>query len=232
MHKTGSETTNSDWKTLYKISGTAALVSVALIPITAVAFFIWPLFPCPALEIFALIQADRLAGLMSLDFLYLLGNLVAFPIFLALYVTLKRTNESLALIALALGLVGLVSIISARPVFEMLSLSDQYAAATSDVQRAQFLAAGEAMLALFHGTAFNAHYILGSASLLISAALMLRSETYSKMTAYVGLITNIVVFGLYIPRIGVYISLLSVLGYLLWNIMIARRLFWLAKDSS
>ena len=162
-------------------------------------------------------------------FQYLLGNFVAFPIFLALYVTLKRTNESMALIALILGLVGFVSIIPARPILEMFSLSEQYAAATTELRRSELLGAGEALLALFHGTAFNVHYVAGSASLLISATLMLRGQVYSKQTAYVGLVTNIVVFGLYVPVIGVYISILSVLGYLIWNLMLARRLFQLGQ---
>ena len=96
----------------------------------------------------------------------------------------------------------------------MLALSDLYAAATTDAQRAIYLAAAESTLALFHGTAFNAHYILGSTSLLISSFLMLRSEVFGKRTAYVGILTNVVVFGLYVPTIGVYLSLLSVVGYL------------------
>jgi len=56
---------------------------------------------------------------------------------------------------------------------------------------------------------------------------MLRSEIFGKRTAYVGIVTNIVVFGLYVPKVGIYISLLSVVGYLIWYILIARRLFQL-----
>jgi hypothetical protein len=88
------------------------------------------------------------------------------------------------------------------------------------------------MLAQFHGVAYHAHYILGSASLLISSFLMLRSDTFSKATAYVGIVTNIVVFGLYVPGIGVYISMLSVVGYLIWYILIARRLIQLGWGAT
>ena len=56
---------------------------------------------------------------------------------------------------------------------------------------------------------------------------MLLSDIFGKATAYVGIVTNIVVFGLYVPEVGVYISLLSVLGYVIWYILIARRLFQL-----
>ena len=44
---------------------------------------------------------------------------------------------------------------------------------------------------------------------------------------YVGIVTNLLVFGLYVPGIGVYLSLLSVLGMALWYILIARALFQL-----
>ena len=224
-----AETADSNWKSLYKVGGVAALISVVIIPITIVAYFVWPPFPD---DILVVIQEDRLAGLMSLDFLYLLGNFFAIPLFLVLYVTLKRVSESFSAIALALGFVGLLSLVLSRPILEMFAISDQYAAATTDAQRAIYLAAGEAVLTLFHGTAFNVHYLLGSASLLISSFLMLRSDIFGKRTAYVGIVTNIVVFGLYVPKIGIYISLLSVVGYLIWYILIARRLFQLGRGVS
>jgi uncharacterized membrane protein YczE len=88
------------------------------------------------------------------------------------------------------------------------------------------------MLSHFHGIAYHAHYILGSVSLLISSFLMLRSDTFRKATAYVGIVTNIVVFGLYVPEIGVWLSMLSVVGYLVWYILIARRLIQLGWGGS
>ena len=44
--------------------------------------------------------------------------------------------------------------------------------------------------------------------------------------------TNIVVFGLYVPEVGVWISMLSVVGYLIWYILIARRLIQLGWGGS
>jgi hypothetical protein len=209
----------------------AALLSVAVIPLTIVAFFVWPLWPD---DILAVIQSNWLAGLMGLDFGYLFSSLFALPFFLVLYVLLREVDEGWALVALVLGLVGLVCLVPARPIPEMFALSDQYAAAITEAERATYLVAAKSMLTHFHGMAFQVHYILGSASLLVSSFLMLRSPTYSRATAYVGLVTNVVVFGLYVPVVGVYISMLSVVGYLVWYIMIARRLFqlgWGENDS-
>jgi hypothetical protein len=217
------------WQRLYKIGAVAALISVVIIPLTIVAFFVWPLWPD---DVLLVIQEDWLAGLMGLDFMYLFSNVFALPFFLVLYVTLKEVDESWALIALPLGLLGLVCLVPARPIPEMFVLSGRYAAAATDAERAIYQAAGEAMLAHFHGMAYHTHYVLGSASLLISSFLMLRSDTFSKATAYVGIVTNVVVFGLYVPQVGAYISLLSVVGYLIWYILIARRLFQLGWGGS
>ena len=220
---------DSRWRTLYRIGAVAALISVVIIPLSIVAFSVWPLWPD---NILAVIQEDWFAGLMGLDFMYLLGNVFAVPFFLVLYVTLKEVEEGWALVALTMGLIGLVCLVPARPIPEMFALSDQYAAATTEAERATYLVAGEAMLTHFHGMAYHAHYILGSASLLISSFLMLRSATFSRATAYVGIVTNIIVFGLYVPEVGVWISMLSVVGYLVWYILIARRLFQLGWGSS
>ena len=224
-----AQSEDSRWRSLYRIGAVAALVSVVVIPITIVAFFIWPLWPDNILD---LIQQDWLSGLMGLDFGYLISNVFAVPFFLVLYVTLKEVDEGWALVALALGLIGLACLVPARPIPEMFALSDQYAAATTEAERASYLVASEAMLTRFHGMAYHAHYVLGSASLLISSFLMLRSTTFNRATAYVGIVTNIVVFGLYVPAVGVWISMLSVVGYLIWYVLIARKLIQLGWGGS
>jgi hypothetical protein len=220
---------DSRWRSLYRIGAVAAVISVLVIPLSIAAFFLWPLWPDNILDV---LQDDWLAGLMGLDFMYLFSNIFAIPFFLVLYVTLKEVDEGWALVALALGLTGLVCLVPARPIPEMFALSDQYAAATTDAERAIYEANGQAMLAHFHGMAYQAHYILGSTSLLISSFLMLRSDTFRKATAYVGIVTNIVVFGLYVPEVGVWISMLSVVGYLVWYILVARRLIRLGWGGS
>jgi hypothetical protein len=224
-----AQTQDDRWRGLYKIGAVAVLISIVIIPLSIVAFVLWPPFPD---DILVAIQEDWLAGLMGLDFMYLLGNVFTIPFFLVLYVTLREVDDSWALIALTMGLLGLICLVPARPIPEMFTLSDHYAAATTEAERAGYLAAGDGMLAHFNGMAYHAHYVLGSLSLLISSFLMLRSDTYSKATAYVGIVTNIVVFGIYVPQVGTYISLLSVVGYVIWYILIARKLFQLGWGVS
>ena len=65
--------------------------------------------------------------------------------------------------------------------------------ATTDAAKSQCIAAGEALLALFDGIGWFLNTLLGGLSLLVSSLLMLRSNVYSKATAYVGILTSIAV---------------------------------------
>lgn len=222
------------WTDLYKIGGLTVIGLVVLIILGGIAFAIWPYLPGDASteEIFQAIQDDRFGGLMALDFLLFVSNLLGILLFLALYVSLKRVNESYALIALALGLVGVAAIVPARPMSELLSLSDLYASAATDAAESQYLAAGEAILAFFNGTAWSVNTFLGALSFLTSSLLMLRSGIFSKATAYVGIISNLAVCGFFVPVIGTVLLFVSLPGYLIWYILLAPRFFQLARDTS
>jgi hypothetical protein len=128
-----------------------------------------------------------------------------------------------------LSVIGGMAFVAARPALEMLSLSQQYAAATTDAHRAAVLAAGETMVAIFHGTAFQVSYLLGSVTGFLIGAAMLRSDVFSRATAYLRIGSSVFDFGIFIPGIGLYISLLSVLFLLAFNILVAHRLLQLGS---
>jgi hypothetical protein len=135
-------------------------------------------------------------------------------------------------IATVLGLVEAVVFIVARPALEMLYLSNQYAAATTDAQRAALLAAAETMLAVFHGTAFHVGINLFSLYYLIVPIVMLRSGIFGRVTAYAGIAAAVLNWGLYVPgEIGLLFFALSVVQLLVWNALIARRLFRLGGTA-
>lgn len=224
---------DSTWKLLYWVGGAAALISAVFIPIQVVVFIVWP----PPIEgtvtdWFTLFEDNRLVGLLDLDLLLVADNVLLVPIFLALYVLLRRGSESIMAIATALGFLGIALFVASNPAFEMLSLSDQYAAATTDVQRSTFLAAGEAMLATWQGTSFQSAYILGSVAGIAIGAVMLGSGVFSNLAGWMAILANAVGLGLYIPTVGVYISVFSVLFLEIWYILIARRLFQLGQRAS
>ena len=60
---------------------------------------------------------------------------------------------------------------------------------------------------------------------------MLRSSTFSKGTAYLRLASSILDFGLFVPVIGLYVSLASVACLVVFNALVARRLLQLGTDT-
>ena len=221
------------WKDLYKMAGIAAIVSEIVILLGIVTYFIWPYAPGTKTteSIFLLLQSDPFGGLVSLDLFLFIGNLFSILLFLALYVSLQQVNESYALIALAAGLIGVVLLIPSRPLFELLSLSGRYAAATTDAAKNQYIATGDTLLALFDGTGWFMSTLLGAISLLVSSLLMLRSNVYAKSTAYVGILTNVVVCGFFIPVFGKFLLFLSLPGYMIWYFLLAKRFFQMGGDA-
>jgi hypothetical protein len=94
------------------------------------------------------------------------------------------------------------------------------------------VASGQAMLAIYQGTAFDVSYVLLGVAPLIISIVMLRSNVFGKVTAYVGIVANVLAVGFFVPAIGVFLSLVSVVGLLIWYILIARRLFLLTQGVS
>jgi hypothetical protein len=220
-----------DWTLLYRLGGGAAVLLAVLMVLHSAVFFVAGL-PVTVAQWFALFQRNALLGLLAFELLMVVYVVLSVPVVLAVCAALWRTNPSLIAVYLALGLVGIVAFIAARPAFEMLSLSSGHAAATTDAQRSAYLAAGEAMLAIFHGTAFQVSYVLGSVTGLIVAAVMLRSPVFGRATAYLRIASSVLDFGLFVPTIGLFISLFSVLCLLAFNVLVARRLFQLARSSA
>lgn len=225
-----AETAEPRWKGLYTIGGVAALVTVALIPLQVVAFVLWPPpLNGPVTEWFTLFQSNWLIGLLSLDLLLLVDYVLLIPIVLALYAALRRAAESLMAIGIALFFVAIALYFASNTAFEMLALSGQYATATTDGQRATYLAAGQAMLATYQGTAFHVSYILASIAGIIVTAVMLRSQVFSRVAAVAGLLGYVVGLALYLPIVGIFLSVLSAVVLWIWYALVGWRLLQLGR---
>jgi hypothetical protein len=222
---------DSRWRWLYRVAGMSALVTAVFIVAQMIAFILWPP-PTITIDYFNLFRDNAFLGFLALDLLYVIDNVLLIPILLALYVALRKTNESLMLIGAALGFVGIAALFSSNPSANMHFLSGQYAAATTEAQRSLLLAAGEAMLAVYSGTAYHVSLILGSVALVIISIVMLQSKIFSNATAYMGILANVLALGLYVPKVGIYILFLSVVFLLVWYILITRRFFQLGQAIS
>lgn len=152
---------------------------------------------------------------------------------------LRRASPSWMVIAAALGFVGITAYFASNQAFAMLSLSEQYAAATTDAQRATFLAAGQAALAIHHNASFGGSgiymsFLLVSMAGLILSVVMLRSSIFSKGTAYLGILANGFGLGYYIvlafaPAL-VFIPLsISAIFLLIWYLRVGVRLWALGS---
>jgi hypothetical protein len=219
-----------EWRDLYLLGGITTVLLEVILVLAIVGYFFWPYTPgtASAEVVFALLQRDVLGGAISLDVLLLIGNIVGLPVFLALFVSLRPTNRSYALVALVTGIIAVALIVPARPILEMVSLSRSYAVA-DPVAQSRILAAGDAILSVFNGTSWATNTFLGALSLLISSVLMLKSEFYGRLTAYVGLATNAAACGFFLPVIGTILLFLTVPGYMIWYALLAVRFFRAAR---
>ncbi len=142
-------------------------------------------------------------------------------------------------IAAVLAFTGIVIYLASNQAFSMLSLSDQYAAAATDAQRAMLLAAGQATLAIhnnagYEGKGIYTSFLLVSVAGLIISAIMLRGNVFSKVTAYIGLLANAFGLGYYValvfaPAMVALPLSISAVFLLAWYVLIGRRLFRLGE---
>jgi hypothetical protein len=219
------------WKPLYTIAAYAALTIVFFMPVQMIIYFIWPP-PETVTGWFWLFQQNAIIGLLDMDLLLSLDYLLLAMVYLALYVALKRYEPSLMAVALVLQLLAISIYFASTSAFEMLTLSSLYEAAPTEEEKAQLLAAGQAVLAGWQGTAFNMSYILGGLSLIIASIVMYRTDMFRKTISRLGIIMGILML---VPptigKAGVIISLLSLIPLLPWLVLLAQR-FFILKDES
>jgi hypothetical protein len=156
-------------------------------------------------------------------------------VFLALYAALRKTNQGLMAIALTFALLGIGIFFATNNPFSMLSLSNQYAAATTDAQRSTFLAAGQAVLTNTNQRAiggFNMGLLLVSVAGLIVSSVMFQSNSFSRLTAGVGILAYALSLADYLREaltssvtIALLVILPNVLFLVLWFFLVGRRLF-------
>ncbi len=227
-----SEAELPKWRLLYRIAGVATVAMLILIPVQIAIFTIWPT-PKNTTEWFELFQSSWILGLMHLDFLYIINNTIVAVMYLAFYLSLRRKNEALMLIALLTGLLGTAAYYSSNPAFEMMSLSRLFTGSAAEPQRSALLAAGQVLIAQWKGTAFDVYYILSAICLILIAAVMFKSAVYGKVMAAIGLSSGILML---IPStagtLGLFFSLASLVPWMVFSAMAAARFLRLGSVAS
>ena len=217
------------WKYLYKIAGYATIIMLIIIPIQIAIFTIFP-FPDSIENWFQLFHDNWLLGLIHLDLLYIINNIIVAIMYLAFYFSLKQKNESFMIIALVLGLLGISAYLSSNKAFEMLSISNLYYNAVSETAKTVFLSAGQTMLLSWKGTAFDIYYVLNGITLIIISCVMFKSSIYGNKTATIGLSSGLFMM---IPStagtVGLIFSLVSLIPWIFFSIIVSRKFLQLGN---
>ena len=220
----GEAPSQSEWGNLRRSGAVAALVTAVLIPVQIAVLILYP--PPSTVEgWFSLFHGNPLLGLVDMDFLMIIDVVLLVPILLALFVTLRQSRPSGMALWTGLGFVGVLAYFASNPAVQMLSLADKYASAANPADQTAYLAAGQALLANYTGTAFDVYYVLASVALIAISAMMLRVPSFARVTVYTGIVGNFAALGLFLPTVGVALSVGSVFVLEIWYLSLARDLF-------
>jgi hypothetical protein len=229
-----------NYRGLYRIGGVAAWIVAFLTVAEVIVLTIYPP-PSTVSGWFELFQDLPIIGLLDFWGLEVPMYAMFALVFLALYVVLKKVNQSGMAVALTFALLGCAVFFATNNPFSMLSLSSKHAAATTDLERSALLAAGEAILANTSQRAiggFNTGLFLVSMGGLIVAAVMLKATSFHRSTAIIGILA----FGLsladYLRQaftssevIALLLILPNALLVVVWFSLVGRRLLQLGRSG-
>ncbi len=145
---------NRDWIGLYRIGAVSALIIVLVYLIELVVVVVYGLPPSTAEGWFALLQRNRLVGLIQSFAMDIIAVSFHAPLYIALFFLLRQTKKvySTLILAVVFAFIGIAVYFASNITFSMLYLSDQFASATTEAQKSQILTSGQTLLAVFNGT--------------------------------------------------------------------------------
>jgi hypothetical protein len=167
--------------------------------------------------------------------LSVLTDVLFIPVALALYLALKGVNWNAMLIATAfIGLFVVLDLAVTWPNYaSLLSLSGKYTAATSDAQRAAYVAAANYASAVLTSGLEAVYSILVLSLGILTTGLVMLKGIFGKSTAYIGVVTGIlgIVAALgpfFVSALAVTIIITSGLTTL-WVLLVGFRLYRLGR---
>jgi hypothetical protein len=242
---TRSENAQSQWDSIYKIGGMAAIGAV-LVGLLEIVITFLPGGNVPretVLEWFDLFQENWFMGLRNLGLLNIFLNSLGILTYFALYAAHRENpHQPYATLAMIISFLGVGVFYATNRAFPMLALSNQYAAATAEAQRAVIEAAGQAMLSVgqSHTPGTFLGFSLSEVAGVVISIVMLRGKVFSKASAYAGMfgfgmLLIFEFFSSFVAGLSAVMLTLAMLGGLLsmaWYILIARRLFQLGRNPA
>lgn len=212
------------WKGLYKTGGASFLVAGILFIIGF--FLLFFLGPLPSTTEAALkTVAEQKLLFQTNNGIFTLATILFIPALLALYLALKEVDKTGMLIASGLSALAITLFLGAIIVnYSLIILSREYGAATTDAQRAAYVAAADLVRGAA-GAGFALSVLIFSVAVLIVSRVMLKG-IFGKGIAYLGIITGIVglVGGIPVPVLSI-IGLVSVLFFAAWFLAVGNKLY-------
>jgi len=220
------------WGPLYRSGAISAGLAVILYATALVMFAVTTAPPTSGgARMLAYVDAHRTVYIVK-QLLWLVPSLLLMVVFLALAVALRHIGKSFAaiggLIAVASWAVSFAWPTTGDGSLAMVLLSDKYAAATTEAERAPFVAGAEVLIALNDVPAVIG--VLQSLGVLLISLLML-SGRFPKGLAWLGVATGVigVVSEALRPVLGWAYAIYGVLLFV-WLLWIAFALWRLAAD--
>ena len=234
MQGVNIKTADPVYKNLYKLGGVAAWCVVGLTLSEIVGFIFFPQ-PGTVSEWFSLFQRNRIIGLFGFWGLEIPMYAMFVLVFLACYAALRKDHPGLLAVALIFALLGVGIFFATNNPFSLLALSNRYAAATTDAQRATLIAAGQAVLVNTGQRAvgsFNVGLFLVSVAGLMTSFAMRRRNSFSRSTAYVGILAHTLSLADYVRQaltsseiVALLVILPGALLLMAWYVSVGRRLY-------
>ena len=224
-----------DGKWLYRVGGISAFVLVIGYLLTFPVYAWVGDAPPNGVEAQLIYFAEHATGWWAILGLMVFTDLLFVPIFFALYLALKGVNRNVMLLAIAcIGLFVALDLAVTWPAYSALITSGgNYAAATTDAQRAIFVAAAGYPSAMLDSPLSGTYAILFPAlGALLTGLVMLRG-IFSKATAYLALaagITGIVFMGSYVADALYVVRIINALLATVWYFFVGYRLYRLGQQ--
>ncbi len=228
-------TIDPDGKWLYRVGGIAALV-FGIAYIVIIALYVPMGAPPSGTEARLTYVAGNTTLWWGILGLSVLTDLLLVPVALSLYLALKGINRNAMLVATAF--VGLFIVLDLALTWTnyavVITLSRNYAAATSDAQRAVIVAAATYPTAMLESSLLFVYNTLTLSVGIFMIGFVMLKGIFSKRTAYLGLVTGVlgivaVVGPFFLSALSLTIIVASLLTTV-WVLFVGYKLYRLGQQ--
>jgi hypothetical protein len=227
------DNTTTRWRGVLATAAAGAILTAVCVPLQVAPFIAVPPPTSQSVSAwFDLFNGSPVIGLLSLDLLMMVEQALAVPIILALFLLVHRAAASTTLLGAAAWLMGAILFLGSNTGFEMLALAHGYAAAGA-ADQAAYIAAGHGMLASYWdmGTSFVFGYVLSAVGGILLGAALVRARVFGRAAGWLLVVANVVGLGIFLPGVGIAVSLFSVLLLWVWYLRIGWSLVRMVRRA-